>query len=251
MAPIESPDYNEDSEEEGDNGRPPKAVEKERLSPREAREKAKTAWQCKEAGLGAYKIGNFKKAIECWTTTVTNLQELKEDGLSCFDEQPEEEVTIPKVLEMELTVNLNLGQAHLKDGNFHKALGYCESVLAREPHNVKALYRKASALLQASRYAEARISVGLLLEADAENSEAKLLLNTIARQEQASRKTAKKSAAKMFTGMAPDPRSERPEPIEEKDFAWWEKVFCCRRRPIDEDEDFQKRLAALKTSDEQ
>jgi len=129
MAPIDDEDF-DDSEEElpdGSEKQMPSMPEvKAKLSADKAGELLKTGMACKEAGLGAYKTGNFKKAIECWSVSSTNLQQLKEDGLvNCTD--PDSDLTMEKVMELDLVTNLNLAQAHLKDGTFQKALGFCEA----------------------------------------------------------------------------------------------------------------------------
>merc|ERR1712039_63107 len=76
-----------------------------------------------------------------------------------------------------------------------------------EPRNVKALYRKAAALIDASSFAEAKKTLNQLLEVDPNNASARQMLNDVARKVAASAKSGKKVAQKMMAGMERDPRT--------------------------------------------
>lgn len=213
------------------------------LTTSKAEELMKVSLQCKEVGNGAYGVGDYKKAIECWSTAESNLKELKDDGMAeCSD--ADLGLTMEKVLELDKTVCLNLAQVHLKEDNFHQALSCCETVLRQEPQHIKALYRKSSALLMASEFAAARKTLESLLEVDTENAAAKQMLESVMRKERTSQKQARKVSERMFAGLEADPRSNRPPVLQDEEddededdmFAFlrslWNRL-CCRRRKTD------------------
>lgn len=239
MAPAE---FEEDSEEEllTETGELHAKTNKAKLAQGTIIELFKTSLQCKQVGQGAYDTHGWKKAIECWSTAANSLQEVKDDGQlktgdgssgdgSSGDSTDTDMVTLAKVEELQDWLNMNLAQAHLKDGNFHTALGFCDAVLGKDPFNTKALYRKAYALLMASNFSEARIHLGMLLENDPNNESAKGLLHTVNKKERSSAQGAKKAAMKMFGGLD-DPRTN-PDPAPKKQMRpWYKRLGCCGKR---------------------
>lgn len=65
--------------------------------------------------------------------------------------------------------------------------------------------------MMGSNFREARSTIGELLKLEPENSAAKQLNIDIARREEASKKSVKKAAKKMFEGLDHDPRTLQEE----------------------------------------
>lgn len=225
---------------------PPQAVrdepKKASLTHANIKERFKTSMQCKEVGNGAYFYHHWKKAIDCWTTAQSNMQDLKDDGqLDDADESRDRDdlPALAKVQELQTWLNMHLAQAHLKDGNFHSALGFCEAVLAQEgtgsSEYLQAMYRKAYALLMASNFSESRVTLGLLLETNPDNEAAKTLLQTVNKKERTAKVGEKKAALKMFAAID-DPRSMEQEqevaPPQKRpqQRAWYYRLGCCPKR---------------------
>eukprot|EP00448_Togula_jolla_P000505 CAMPEP_0170594724 /NCGR_PEP_ID=MMETSP0224-20130122/14158_1 /TAXON_ID=285029 /ORGANISM="Togula jolla, Strain CCCM 725" /LENGTH=219 /DNA_ID=CAMNT_0010918811 /DNA_START=51 /DNA_END=707 /DNA_ORIENTATION=+ len=159
----------------------------------------------KEIAVGAYKSGDVERALELWTTTEAQLQDLiSQDAFKAERFRKEAE----QVAELEKLLHLNLAQAHLKTGAFSTATSFCDRVLERDPGNAKALYRKASAQLVGSDFAGARATAQLLLSVDENNAAVRTLLADVARKEHQSKEKGKKAAKRMLAGMERDPRSK-------------------------------------------
>lgn len=182
----------------------------------------------KEIGLGAYKVGNYERAVDYWNMARGTMKHILDK--KCFEGDP---AKVEEVRGLETTLWLNLAQAHLKNNEFHQALGFCEKALAREPENSKALYRKASAHLMGNNFRQAKHAIEQLLKVEPENAGAKQLVLEVERKEKASNLNSKKAARKMFAGMDHDPRIR--EDSTQEDEGWFPWSFCsfCRRRKAD------------------
>mmetsp|Transcript_143748 Transcript_143748/g.265104 ORF Transcript_143748/g.265104 Transcript_143748/m.265104 type:complete len:285 (+) Transcript_143748:49-903(+) len=165
------------------------------------------AKKCKEVGLGAYKVNDYSKAIECWKSAYEQLKLLRKEMLYKED-QPE----YAEASNLSVVLCLNLAQVHLKQGNFCQASEFCDTVLGQDPHNAKALYRKASAQLMASDIKGARSTANEWLQHDPDNAEARQLLSKIVREGKGSKAAAQEAAKRMFGGIEHDPRTENPPP---------------------------------------
>lgn len=192
----------------------------------------------KEVGFGAYRAGNYEKAVCCWAMAKETTQQLLDKKRFMAKAQKENECK-----ELLFTLNLNLAQAYLKNKEFTKSIEASELILAQEPQNVKALYRKASAQLMGSDYKEAKATTQLLLEAEPDSAAAKQLLHDIAQKEKSAKEKSKKASKKIFGAFdGTDPRTveqeNQPEeviPLEDKVFDFIENIFfkittCCRKR---------------------
>merc|ERR1711957_1078830 len=148
----------------------------------------------KEIGKGAYKVGNYTKAIQCWTLALESIDELL--GRDPFKDDTDKLKTTNDLV---TTLNLNLSQGHLKNKEFSKASEFCDKVLEKEPQNSKALYRKASAHIMGSLFDDARAVLHDLLKLDPGNLGALQLMVDIRKSEKASKETSKLAAKKMFS----------------------------------------------------
>lgn len=185
----------------------------------------------KEIGFGAYKVGNYEKAITCWCMARGSMKHiLDKEFFKGNDEK------VKETADLEHTMHLNLAQAYLKNKEFYQALNFCKKVLDKEPDNLKAWYRKASAHMMGSQYPEARSAIDEMLKLESDNASAKQLLLEIARKEEASKKTGKKAAKKMLNAFdgEHDPRIKEVEPMtwnewkDDKADSFFDALFDCR-----------------------
>jgi len=99
--------------------------------------------------------------------------------------------------ELKKTCELNQAQCRLKLRDFYGAKKACDAVLAEEPTNLKALFRRASANLQRRDFADALGDLKLLLELDPKNSDARRLLPEAQKGAKEGEKKARSMYAKM------------------------------------------------------
>lgn len=199
----------------------------------EGKELLQNCFKGKEIGIGAFKCGNFQKAIECWSNACGSLQRIFDERMLATDK---DQADLASAKDLMSILNLNLAQAHLKCDEFNQAAKYCDKVLEHDPNNVKALYRMASATMMASEFDLAREAIRLLQLLEPGNSGAKQLLLDVERREKAATEAGKRAARRMFKNIDHDPRSlrEPTAPLDElddddDDDDWW-RVLCCRRR---------------------
>merc|ERR1712217_579399 len=119
-----------------------------------------------------------------------------------YDHKPEQ---LAEVKAMELKLYLNVAQGYLKMKEWTNAVTHADKALTLDSSNAKALYRKASALIQLLNYSEAAVVLEILLQAEPENAAAKSLLNEARRSAQISDRRAKKMSQKMLS-VERDPR---------------------------------------------
>eukprot|EP00929_Paragymnodinium_shiwhaense_P122594 TRINITY_DN9546_c0_g1_i1.p1 TRINITY_DN9546_c0_g1~~TRINITY_DN9546_c0_g1_i1.p1 ORF type:complete len:273 (-),score=103.66 TRINITY_DN9546_c0_g1_i1:289-1107(-) len=197
----------------------------------------------KEVGFGAYRHGNYEKAIVCWAMARDSLLILVDKKKFKGKEAKEAECK-----ELLHTMYLNLAQAYLKNKEFHQAITHSDKILKDEPQNVKALYRKASAQLMASQHQEAKQNTRALLEVEPDNAAAKQLLLDIAGKEKAAKEKSKKASKIMLGGFdGSDPRTiehanrvEEVEPLSERIWDFLEDVmfkcstcyWCSKRKKV-------------------
>lgn len=99
---------------------------------------------------------------------------------------------------LKLTCQLNQAQCFLNLGQHFEAKVACDSVLAEEPNNTKALFRRAKAQLLRRDFVEALPDFKRLLELEPDNPEAKRLCL----QAQRGAKEAEKKAVSMYAKMS-------------------------------------------------
>lgn len=102
-----------------------------------------------------------------------------------------------QVKDLKKTCELNLSQCLLKLGDFYGAKVACDNVLSEEPHNLKALFRRASANLQRHDFSESLNDLKQLLELEPNNTEARRLLPQAQRGAKEGEKKARSMYAKM------------------------------------------------------
>lgn len=153
----------------------------------------------RDDGMAAYKAGDYHKAVEHWSMARGSLKYVVDKDLLKHD--PE---ALAKVKEDHYKMHLNLAQGFIKTEEWRQCIEYAERALQHDPKSEKALYRTCLALKEASRYSEAKKWIARLLEAHPGNAAGKQLLQDIARLEEKAKKTAKKSASKIFDGMRDD-----------------------------------------------
>eukprot|EP00747_Dinoflagellata_sp_TGD_P165085 gnl/TRDRNA2_/TRDRNA2_185907_c0_seq1.p1 gnl/TRDRNA2_/TRDRNA2_185907_c0~~gnl/TRDRNA2_/TRDRNA2_185907_c0_seq1.p1 ORF type:complete len:301 (-),score=79.85 gnl/TRDRNA2_/TRDRNA2_185907_c0_seq1:85-891(-) len=243
------PGEEEEADEDGEEapiGGPVKGKPTPPNPRKKGEEMLKECLQSKEIGMGAYKVQDWKKAIDCWSMARGSAKYIREQDFFKGDEEKRQ-----YVCDLENTMHLNLAMVHLKNEEFYQALDFAGRVLAKEPNNTKALYRKASAHVMGSQYPEARDTLKKLLEVEPDNAAARQMLNEIVVKSKEAKKKGAKIAKTMLGGMEHDPRSiEQPEEEEGELSAWfllrwmWDLGFCswCKRRRSDESDDMMKDL---------
>lgn len=83
-----------------------------------------------------------------------------------------------------VTLRLNIAQALLKLHDFEACICFCDAALELEPHNSKALWRKAKAVWATRNPGLAREALTLLLKVDGSNAAARQLLREIEAEEE-------------------------------------------------------------------
>jgi len=109
---------------------------------------------------------------------------------------------------MELRLCLNISQGNLKVGDWNQALSYSDRALVVQADHPKALYRKASALMELLSFSEAAAVLERLLQVESNNKAAQAMLAKARRNAEISEKKAKKMSKKMFSVVSSehDPR---------------------------------------------
>mmetsp|Transcript_143178 Transcript_143178/g.275100 ORF Transcript_143178/g.275100 Transcript_143178/m.275100 type:complete len:314 (+) Transcript_143178:105-1046(+) len=156
----------------------------------------------KEKGKEAYEKGNYEAAVEAWCMARGSFKYIVERKL--YEDNPEK---LEEVYQLQVLINLNLAQASLKNKEFYQAVTHANKVLEVEPRNVKALYRKAAALIDASAFVEAKDTINKLLDVEPGNAKAKQMMLDAERKERASLKSSKKAARKIIGNFERDPRA--------------------------------------------
>lgn len=150
--------------------------------------KVEFATQRKEVGSKLFREQRFLMALERYRG-VLDLLSYTEN----FDKE-----TLARANALKLTCQLNQAQCLLKTGDFFGAKTACDVVLVEEPHNVKALFRRATAQFQRRDFAESLVDIRRLLELEPMNAEAKRLLPQAMKEAKESDKRAKS----MWTNMS-------------------------------------------------
>lgn len=156
----------------------------------------------KEKGKVAYEKADYEAAIEAWCMARGSFKYIVERKL--YEDNEEK---LQEVYKLQVLINLNLAQACLKNKEFYQAVTHANKVLEVEPDNTKALYRKASALIDASAFSEAKETLRHLLKVEPGSATAKQMMNDAERKEKASLKSSKKAARKMVANFERDPRA--------------------------------------------
>lgn len=105
-----------------------------------AKEKTLICDSKREKGNSLYSRGDYSDAIQCYTKALTILDTA---GASVDDRQED----LQSLLDVKVKCYTNLAAAQLKVGAYDAAEQSCSSALAVQPKNVKALFRKAKAIM--------------------------------------------------------------------------------------------------------
>ncbi|GJQ85529.1 hypothetical protein Trydic_g10830 [Trypoxylus dichotomus] len=111
----------------------------------------------RERGNWWYGRGENTLAIQCYRRALDYLDEL-EGGIKAGDSEDKQDISdgeLQDLLEDRLSVCNNMAAAQIKLGLYEAALNSLETVLRCQPHNVKALYRKARVYRAKSEYSTA------------------------------------------------------------------------------------------------
>eukprot|EP00929_Paragymnodinium_shiwhaense_P034543 TRINITY_DN18783_c0_g2_i1.p1 TRINITY_DN18783_c0_g2~~TRINITY_DN18783_c0_g2_i1.p1 ORF type:complete len:286 (-),score=91.36 TRINITY_DN18783_c0_g2_i1:102-959(-) len=188
----------EEAETAGDADEDSESEEAGLQGAEEAKEKAK------DKGNEEYAKGNYDAAVKAWSRSLQSVKYILDKQFYADGSDQ-----LQEVYAMELRLCLNLSQGHLKLSEWGKAVEMADKALERDVKHSKALYRKATALIQLLSFREAESVVEELLLVEPSNAEAKRMLAEVRRSAQKGQKREKKMAEKMFasSGLEPDPRT--------------------------------------------
>eukprot|EP00927_Polykrikos_kofoidii_P007227 TRINITY_DN12949_c0_g1_i1.p1 TRINITY_DN12949_c0_g1~~TRINITY_DN12949_c0_g1_i1.p1 ORF type:complete len:295 (-),score=67.24 TRINITY_DN12949_c0_g1_i1:172-1056(-) len=158
----------------------------------------------KDKGNVAYADGKYEEAVQAWNRSLQSVKYILDK-----DVYKDREEQLDEVYRMELRLCLNMSQGHLKLEEWSKAIVMTDRVLEREPKNTKALYRKASALMQLLSFDEASRVLDDLLIVEPTNAAAKSMLAEARRRAERGERREKRMSQRMFAraAMPRDPRT--------------------------------------------
>ncbi|KAJ6685793.1 PEPTIDYLPROLYL ISOMERASE [Salix purpurea] len=151
-------------------------------------EKIKAAETKKEEGNLLFKSGKYLRAGKKYDKAASYVGEEEVFG---DDEQK-------LVTALRVTCWLNKAACSLKLNDFKGAIKLCSKVLDIEFYNVKALYRRAQALIEAADLVSADMDIKKALEVDPHNREVKLIQKTLKQLQAESNKRDAKLYSNMF-----------------------------------------------------
>mmetsp|Transcript_31786 Transcript_31786/g.74232 ORF Transcript_31786/g.74232 Transcript_31786/m.74232 type:complete len:547 (+) Transcript_31786:67-1707(+) len=134
----------------------------------------------KDRGSSHFKEGRIRLAQERYARVLQLLPLYKREGSSSLhvdffaDERCKEEAE-----ELRRSCRLNLAACALKMEEFYRAKQVCGEVLEADPSNLKALYRRAQALLGTKDYEEAAADCKQMLKIEVNNIDARSLFQKI------------------------------------------------------------------------
>lgn len=154
-------------------------------------EKIKAAERKKEEGNLLFKSGKYLRAGKKYDKAASYVGEEEIFG---DDEQK-------LVTAMRVTCWVNKAACSLKLNDFQGAIKLCSKVLGIEFYNIKALYRRAQALIQTTDLVSADMDIKKALEVDPQNREVKLIQKTLKQLQAESNKRDAKLYSNMFADM--------------------------------------------------
>ncbi|KAJ6404965.1 hypothetical protein OIU84_013024 [Salix udensis] len=154
-------------------------------------EKIKAAETKKEEGNLLFKSGKYLRAGKKYDKAASYVGEEEVFG---DDEQK-------LVTALRVTCWLNKAACSLKLNDFKGAIKLCSKVLDIEFYNIKALYRRAQALIEAADLVSADMDIKKALEVDPRNREVKLIQKTLKQLQAESNKRDAKLYSNMFEHM--------------------------------------------------
>lgn len=105
----------------------------------------------------------------------------------------------PDTLQLLLSLYGNMSMVALKQNDYNAAIKHANLVLAKEPENLKALFRRATACHRDGKYDEAKADLQRALQIDPENAAAKNELASVIRSEKAQLKKDKEAFGSLFS----------------------------------------------------
>ncbi|XP_032240458.2 tetratricopeptide repeat protein 9C [Nematostella vectensis] len=112
-------------------------------------DKIDQAFSLKEEGNGCFKQKNYREAMKKYHRAMLYVRGLTDQPMpfSLSDRPLVSEELAAKILELELSCYNNLAACHFETGRWPKVVDYCKKVLAHQPENAKALYRRGTAYI--------------------------------------------------------------------------------------------------------
>jgi len=181
----------DDDEDEVGGGAPAKGLEDAESEQKDSKDK----------GNEEYEKGDFDAAVKAWKRSLQSVKYIQKKGF--YDQKPEQQ---QEVQAMEIRLCLNIAQGYLKTKDWASAEEHADKVLGFEPANPKALYRKASAMMQMYNYSEVITVLEKLLQVEPDNKAAKDMMAKAQRSKEVSDRKAKKMSQRMFSNIERDPR---------------------------------------------
>ncbi|KAJ6822804.1 70 kDa peptidyl-prolyl isomerase-like [Iris pallida] len=157
-------------------------------------EKVEAAEKTKQMGNNLYKFGKFLRAAKRCDKAVNYVN----------DDGPFENGEEKLFKSLRVSCWLNHAACCLKLKDFQETIKLCSKVLDIEICNVKALYRRAQAYMEAGDLCSAKLDVQKALEVDPQNRELKSLLLTLKQQQLENNRRDAKLYANMFERMRKD-----------------------------------------------
>jgi len=159
-------------------------------------ERVDTAIEYKEKGTKAFKAGQFEEAREWYHDAADLLCGRVDSGAADDFEAPDGRGDEVKAL---LTsCQLNEAQMCIKLQVWFAVVEVCSEVLGREPENVKALFRRGTALAKESDFAEAKADLAAAAKLDPKSKEIRAAYAEAKEAADAAKAKDKAMAAKMF-----------------------------------------------------
>eukprot|EP00392_Amoebophrya_sp_AT5.2_P011156 g11231.t1 len=190
----------------------PKQKEKWELS---ADEKLVSCKEYKEKGTASWKKGDCEEARDLWLEAYSYIEE------GYFGEVQEETDALQKSL------NLNLAQAGLKTGDWELAVQRANLVLAAEPENAKALFRRASALIKMEEFDQAKADLTLANKIDPKDAGVRAKFQELKQVQEAYKKKQKSQFGGLFKASLYTEKKDVKVPVPRvpRDMAALPKVF--------------------------
>lgn len=116
-------------------------------------ERLSTAIEVKQAGNAFFKEGRWQRACKKYSR-----------ALKALDVHKDEEKA--KVKTDKVAIHNNLATCYAKQRNWSEAISQCNKALELDKANAKALFRRASSLMETGELARARLEFKAVLEAD-------------------------------------------------------------------------------------
>jgi tetratricopeptide (TPR) repeat protein len=190
----DTPNDNDDNIDDGDDSTTEEEImpeddndEDKAVSPEQADVLLLKAMGLKEEGNTEFKEGNLEKASRAYRRSVNVLKKLNQRNSG--DAQ---------VKSLLVTLYTNLSTVSFKHSKYRVSIEVATKALHIEPHNVKALYRRAVAHRQLGNLETSRTDLRTALAADATNVACKKELAAVKKEWDAAKENQKKALAKAF-----------------------------------------------------